>query len=173
VAATIQANTLLTLVRPGQAERVEAALAGLNEQQCASAAMRAAVASLRLAQHDPKAVATALAPLLGGSVTGVRAVWMVTALLLEAIARDAFGDQGAAERALERALDVAGPDRVLIPFLVHRAPGLLERHARHATAHAALISEILACSPGRAGQPHRQANRAACASRSARPRALW
>jgi LuxR family maltose regulon positive regulatory protein len=30
-----------------------------------------------------------------------------------------------------------------LPFLAHPAPGLLERHARHRTAHAALIGEIL------------------------------
>jgi hypothetical protein len=27
-------------------------------------------------------------------------------------------------------------------FLLHLAPGLLEHHARHGTAHAALIAEI-------------------------------
>jgi LuxR family maltose regulon positive regulatory protein len=31
-----------------------------------------------------------------------------------------------------------------VPFLFHRAPELLERHARHCPAHAALISRILA-----------------------------
>src|SRR6185437_8627999 len=62
------------------------------------------------------------------------------ALLLEAIARDTLGDQPAAGRALERALDLAEPDRALISFLVYPAPGLLERHARQRTAHAALIA---------------------------------
>jgi LuxR family maltose regulon positive regulatory protein len=61
---------------------------------------------------------------------------------LEAIARDALGDPGAAERALERALDLAEPDGVLLPFLLDPAPGLLERHARHGTAHASLLAEI-------------------------------
>jgi LuxR family maltose regulon positive regulatory protein len=68
---------------------------------------------------------------------------MVGADLLEAIARDEVGDEPGAGRALERALDVAEPDRVLMPFLVHPAPRLLERHHRQATAHAALISHIL------------------------------
>jgi LuxR family transcriptional regulator, maltose regulon positive regulatory protein len=77
---------------------------------------------------------------------------MVAAVLLEAIARDALGDQAAAGRALERALDLAAPDRWLIPFLVHPAPGLLERHARQRTAHAALIAEILGLlTPGPGG----------------------
>ena len=108
-------------------------LAGLDARERDSAEMRAALASLRLAQHDPQAATAALAPVIDGSVRpGLQPVWVVAALLLEAIARDALGDPAAAGRALERALDLAEPDRVLIPFLVHPAPGLLERQARHA-----------------------------------------
>jgi LuxR family transcriptional regulator, maltose regulon positive regulatory protein len=33
-------------------------------------------------------------------------------------------------------------------FLLHPAPGLLEHHARHGTAHAALIAEIQALLAG-------------------------
>ena len=32
---------------------------------------------------------------------------------------------------------------MLFPFLIYRAPGLLERHARDCARHAALVSEIL------------------------------
>ena len=45
----------------------------------------------------------------------------------------------AAGRAMERALDFAEPDGVLLWFMLHPVPGLLERHTRHRTAHAALI----------------------------------
>jgi LuxR family maltose regulon positive regulatory protein len=69
--------------------------------------------------------------------------------LLEAIARDALGDRGAAERALERALDIAEPDGTLLPFLLHPAPELIERHTGHRTAHASLIAEILSLLAGR------------------------
>ena len=68
---------------------------------------------------------------------------MVQAFLLEAIARDALGDPGAAGCALERALDLAEPDGAVFAFLLNPAPELLERHTRHRTAHAALISDIL------------------------------
>ena len=68
--------------------------------------------------------------------------------MLEATARDALGDPAAAGRAVERALDLAGPDRALSAFLLYPAPGLLERHARHSTRHAALIAEILDLLPG-------------------------
>jgi LuxR family maltose regulon positive regulatory protein len=65
------------------------------------------------------------------------------ALVLEAAARDALGDPGAAESALERALDIAEPDGAVLPFLVHPVRELLERHPRHRSAHSSLISEIL------------------------------
>ena len=76
-------------------------------------------------------------------------VWPVQALLLEAIARDALGDTDRAERALERSLDLAEPEGLLIPFLLYPAAGLLERHRRRRTSHAALISEILDLLAGR------------------------
>ena len=76
-------------------------------------------------------------------------VWPVQALLLEAIARDALGDTDLAERALERSLDLAEPEGLLIPFLLYPAAGLLERHRRRRTSHAALISEILDLLAGR------------------------
>ena len=50
---------------------------------------------------------------------------------------------------MERALDLAEPDGVLLWFLLHPAPGLLERHARRGTAHAALIADILSLLAGR------------------------
>jgi LuxR family maltose regulon positive regulatory protein len=68
--------------------------------------------------------------------------WLIESLLLEAITRDAFGHGAAAEQSLEHALDLARPDRVLLPFLVHPVPALLERHAGRLTAHADLIAEI-------------------------------
>jgi LuxR family maltose regulon positive regulatory protein len=73
---------------------------------------------------------------------------MVTALLLDAVARDALRDTQTAGRALESALDAAEPHRMLIPFLIHPAPGLLERHARQRTAHAALLADVLSLLSG-------------------------
>jgi LuxR family maltose regulon positive regulatory protein len=143
LARPIRARILQTLLRLGQTERVETALAGLDEQERASAEMRITLALVRLIQHDPQAATTALAPVLDGSFPRVHPGGLVEAVLLEAIARDALGDQAAAGRALERALDLAQSDRILLRFLIHPAPELLERHARQRTAHAALIADIL------------------------------
>jgi LuxR family maltose regulon positive regulatory protein len=75
---------------------------------------------LRLAQHDPRAAMTALAPVLNGSAPLVWPAWLAQAFLLEAIAQDALGDEGAAYRALELALDWAEPDGVLLWFVCTR-----------------------------------------------------
>ena len=142
-AAWMRAQTLQTLVRLGQAGRVEAALAEMDARERDLAVMRAVTAALRLAGGDPQAATVALAPAISGSSPAGHPMWLVEALLLEAIARDALGDPDTAGRALERALDLAEPDSLLHPFLLHPAPGLLERQARRRTAHAALIAEIL------------------------------
>jgi LuxR family maltose regulon positive regulatory protein len=147
---------LQTLLRLGETERVEDALAGLSEHERQSAAMRTALASLRLAQHDPRAAVAVLAPILDGSVRAFQTVWILTARLLDAIARDTLGDQAAAQRAIERALDLAEPGRLLIQFLLYPAPQLLERHARLRTAHAPLITEILSLI-AETGRPSAQA----------------
>jgi LuxR family transcriptional regulator, maltose regulon positive regulatory protein len=134
---------LHALVRLGETERAERALADLGEEDRDRGDMRTATAALRLAQGDPRTAAAALAPVLDGSApVTFEPLYQIRSFLLKAIAWDALGDPGAAEQALERALDLAEPDGMLVPFLLHPAPGLLERHARHRTAHASLIAEI-------------------------------
>jgi LuxR family maltose regulon positive regulatory protein len=138
-----RAMLLHTLVRLGEVERAEQTLAGLGEHDRDHGETRIAAAVLRLAQDDPRAAMAALAPVLDGSAPVVWPAWLAQAFLLEAIARDALGDEDAADRALERALDLAEPDGALLWFFLHPVPGLLQRHARHRTAHPALIADIL------------------------------
>jgi LuxR family maltose regulon positive regulatory protein len=140
---SMRSRMLQTLVRLGQTGRAEQALAELSQDERAGAEMRIAVAALRLASDEPQAAADALAPVLDGLPAGVYRVQMVTALLLEARARDALGDQAAAGRVLERALDITESNGILLPFLLDPIPSLLERHRRSGTAHPALISQIL------------------------------
>jgi LuxR family transcriptional regulator, maltose regulon positive regulatory protein len=131
-----------TLVRLGETERAEQALAGLADLDRDSGQIRVGLVTLRLAQDKPHEAIAALAPVLDGSAPLPWPAWLAQAFLLEAIARAALGDPGAAGRALEHALDLAEPDGVLTMFLLHPVPGLLERHARHRTSHAALVAEI-------------------------------
>jgi LuxR family transcriptional regulator, maltose regulon positive regulatory protein len=151
-----------TLVRLGETQRAEQALAALADQDRDSGVMRISLATLRLAQDNTDEALAALAPVLDGSapipfLDGSAPVpWparLAQPFLLEAITRDALGDSRAAASALERALDLAEPDGALLWFVLHPAPGLLERHARHDTAHAALIADILSLLAGNRSAP--------------------
>jgi LuxR family maltose regulon positive regulatory protein len=148
-----RARLIQALTRLGETERAEQVLAALSEQDRDRGEIRTATAVLRLAQGDPRAVTAALAPVMDGSAPVAAPAFQVQSFLLEAIARDALGDPGAAERALERALDLAEPDGMLLEFLLHPAPGLLERQARRRTGHAALIAEIRGLLAGRTPAP--------------------
>jgi LuxR family transcriptional regulator, maltose regulon positive regulatory protein len=68
--------------------------------------------------------------------------WIVQSLLLEAIIRDEVGDVFAAEEALERALELAEHDRVVLPFTVDPVPALLARYAEYHSTHTELIADI-------------------------------
>jgi len=146
LAGAMRAHMLESLVLLGETPQVERSVAELGPHEREGGEMRNVIALVRLARHDPQGATAALAPVLDGSVRS-HPVWVVAAALLEAIARDALGDPGAAGRAVERALDLAEPDLVLFPFLIHPAQGLLERHARDCAKHAALAAEILSLFP--------------------------
>jgi LuxR family transcriptional regulator, maltose regulon positive regulatory protein len=137
------------LARLGQTAQADAALTETPEEERGRPGIRTAVAALRLSQHNPRAATAALAPVLHSPAPGTHQVWLITAFLLEARARDALGEREAAGRALERALDLAQPDGLLFPFLLHPAPELLQRHARQRTAHPALIRKIISVHGGR------------------------
>jgi LuxR family maltose regulon positive regulatory protein len=153
LARPLRAWLVHALVRLGETKDAEQILADLGERDRDRGEMRIAAAALRLAQDDPHAATVALAPVLDGSAGVGWRSWLAEAFLLEAIARDALSDQIAAGLALERALDLAEPDSALMWFLMHPAPGLLERHARQRTAHAALIAQILGLLGGNAPAP--------------------
>ena len=150
-----QTRSLLlhALVRLGDTDGAEQALAGMEEQDRESGEMRIAAAALRLALDDAPAATAALAPVLDGSASLDWPNWLAEAFLLEAMSRDALGDRPAAGRALERAFDLAEPDGVLSLFLLHPAPSLLERNARHLSAHATMLAEIRSRLVGEAPAP--------------------
>ena len=143
LARPLRAWLLHTLVRLGDTERAEQALASLRQRDRERGEIRITTAVLRLAQDNPCAAIAALAPALDESAPVAWRSWLVEAFLLEAIARDALGDQATAGHALERALDLAEPDGTVLWFLLHPAPDLLQRQARQRTAHAALLARVL------------------------------
>jgi LuxR family maltose regulon positive regulatory protein len=149
LAIRAQARTLEVLVHTGETQLVQRALDDMAEDVRAKGEMRVVLTEVRLAQDDPEGAAAALAPIFAGASPLDFSGWQIQALLLTASVQDAFGDTGASSRALERALDLAEPEGMLLPFLLHPTPDLLERHSRLRNTHASLISEILNLLAGR------------------------
>ncbi|MBV9681792.1 MAG: response regulator transcription factor [Solirubrobacterales bacterium] len=63
--------------------------------------------------------------------------------MLDALAREQGGDRLGAEASLERALDAAEPEGIVLPFVLVPVRGLLEGLPRHRTAHPTLRQAIL------------------------------
>ena len=144
LALRVRSLQLQTLIRMGQPERVERALAAMEQSDRDSAEIGAATATLHLAQNQPEAAMSLLAPLLAcPEALTITRPWVLQLRLLEANALDALGDVDAAERSLEQALELGEPDHVRYPFVVDTAPHLLQRHSLDVTAHPALLSEVL------------------------------
>ena len=147
----VRARALQVRVRMGDTESAQLALAGLSPEQRDRAGMRIALAALELEKDDPEEAVEALAPVIDGSAPTLYERWArVEALLLDATARDRLGDRRAAEESLEAALELAEPEGLMLPFMLWPSRELLERHPKHRTAHATLISTILDTLAGRA-----------------------
>src|SRR5579862_4158082 len=131
---------LARLGRPGEAR---ARLAALDDERTGSAEVRNARAVICLAEGDPAGALDALHDVLDGTAPVLGYVTVVEAHLLAGLAHRELGDQRAANQAAERALALAESDRLVLPFAMTGAAGLLEALPRHQTAHAALLTDIL------------------------------
>jgi LuxR family transcriptional regulator, maltose regulon positive regulatory protein len=122
-----------TLIRLGETAAAREALDAATERD----ELRTAAAAVHLAEGSPQQAVDALASVVTGSAPIV-----IQALLLDAVARDELGDARAAEAAVERALELAESDGIILPFVIAPSRELLERHSRHRTAHATLLADI-------------------------------
>jgi LuxR family maltose regulon positive regulatory protein len=148
----VRAWILHTQVVKGDTAAVKAALAGLDDEERDGAGMRIAAAAVALTEGRAQDVVDTLAPMTAdtrepGVDASARVINLrratVHALLLEAVARDRLGDPGAAEAAIERTLELAERDGMILQFTLVPVRELLERHPRHRTAHGTLLSTIL------------------------------
>jgi LuxR family transcriptional regulator, maltose regulon positive regulatory protein len=156
-----QGVMLQTQVRMGKVAEANAALAELDEDDRDRALIRIAAAEIHLAQDDPEAALEVLAPVIEGSRRAAHSTTsLIDALLFVALARARLGDARATEEAIERALDAAEREGIIVPFAVAPVGELLERHPRHRTAHGALLSEILDVLSGASPKPSGGARRA-------------
>ncbi len=143
LASQVTGWMLATQARLGQAGQARAALVALTDEQANAGEIRNARAVICLADGDPAGALGALADVLDGTAPVIGYVTVVEAQLLAALAHRALGDQRAANQATERALGLAEPDRLVLPFAMTGAGELLEALPRHETAHAALVADIL------------------------------
>jgi hypothetical protein len=99
------------------------ALHRVDELEGADPTMLGVLAGPLLAQGEPRAARKAMTPLLDSPISeaGHRS-WKVYVLLLEAIAHKSLGDVDASVYALERALDVAEPDHVVLSLMPPSEP---------------------------------------------------
>jgi len=134
---------LQTRARLGDTAAARSAHAEMSDEDRRWGESHAALAVIELAEGNPEAAAEAVAPVLEGSAPVTGASSLVDALLLDAIAQNQLGDAQAVAADIERALEVAEPDGLVLPFAMTGVRDLLERHPRHNTAHAALLTDIL------------------------------
>jgi LuxR family transcriptional regulator, maltose regulon positive regulatory protein len=132
-----------TQARIGRASEARAALAALDDERARSGESRNARAVICLADGDPAAALRAVREVLDGTAPVIGYVTIVEAHLLAGLAHRELGEQRAASRAAERALALAEPDRLVLPFAMTGARELLEALPSHHTAHPALRADIL------------------------------
>jgi LuxR family maltose regulon positive regulatory protein len=101
--------------------------------------IRNARAVIHLHEGNPAAARRELA----GRAPAGHAITLVEAHLIDALACQAQGDKHAVREAVEQALGLAEPDRLILPFAMTGAWELLESLPPDETSHAALITDIL------------------------------
>jgi LuxR family maltose regulon positive regulatory protein len=143
LASQVTGWMLATQARLGMLEQAHAALAALDDERANSGEIRNARAAICLTEGDPAGALVALADVLDGTAPVIGYITVVEAQLLAGLAHRQLGDQRAANQAAERALALAEPDRLVLPFMMTGARELLEALPRHETAHAALLTDIL------------------------------
>jgi LuxR family maltose regulon positive regulatory protein len=147
LASLVTAWLAATLARLGMPGEARAALAGLPAGQGASGEVWNARALICLTQGNPADALGALrnvldrtTPVIADFITGSV---LAEAHLLAGLAHRQLGDQRAANQATERALALAEPDRLVLPFAVTGSRELLDALPRRETAHAALLADVL------------------------------
>ncbi len=146
------AATIATQARLGELDQARTALTTLDHGLRSTGEIHTAAAVLYLAENDPAGARRELQPVLNGAEPTAPYPTLVEAHLIDALACQDVGDARAARAALERALGLAEPDRLILPFAMTGARRLLTALPPQATSHAALVADILDTVDGHAGQ---------------------
>jgi LuxR family maltose regulon positive regulatory protein len=143
LASQVTGWMLASQARAGRLGEARASVAALDDERASSGEVGNARAVICLAEGDPAAALGALRDVLDGTAPVIGNVTLVETHLLAGLAHGELGDQRAANQEAERALGLAEPDRLVLPFVMTSSVELLEALPRHETAHAALLTDIL------------------------------
>jgi LuxR family maltose regulon positive regulatory protein len=153
--------TIATQARLGNIKQARATLAAVDVEQATAGEIRNAAAVIRLADQDPEGARRELAAVLDDSAPNPCPT-LIEAHLLDALACRDLGDERAARAGLERALHLAEPDRLILPFAMTGGWQLLTARSPQGTSHAALVVAILDAVRGDGDSPgHAAASRPA------------
>jgi LuxR family transcriptional regulator, maltose regulon positive regulatory protein len=139
----VTAWTIAAQARLGMTGQARADLAALDDRQAHAGEIRNAAAVVLLAERDPAAARRELRVVLDGDVPALSYLTQVEAHLLDAFACRDLGAERASQEAAEQALNLAEPDRLILPFAMTGAWRILETMPPHSTSHAALVTDIL------------------------------
>jgi LuxR family maltose regulon positive regulatory protein len=156
LASRVTGWMVATEARLGMSAEACARLAALDDERAGSGEIRNARSVICLAEGDPAGALSAVRDVLDGTAPVIGDVTVVEAHLLAGLAHRALGDHRAANQAAERAVALAEPDRLILPFAMTGSRELLEALPRHETAHAALLTgilDVLRSSPPAATEP--------------------
>jgi LuxR family transcriptional regulator, maltose regulon positive regulatory protein len=143
-----------THVRMGRLDAARAVLADITDAERGTSEIRIAAAVIHLADAKPAQALDLLGAVIEGSAPTMHPSSATTeAQVLDAVAHEQLHDARGAEASLERALELAEPQGIVLPFILASVQHILERLPRHRTAHAALRQSIHDVLAGSAPRP--------------------
>ena len=145
----LRSRMLQAQIARGDTIAARAALAAMSVEERDRGEMRIAAAILHLADGEPGLAVDELGPVIERTVGCLHPRWpVIEASLWNAVAHDQVGDRRATDDSLERALELAEPEGIILPFVLAPVLELLEALPGHRTTHAALVRTILAVLAG-------------------------
>ncbi|MEB8336983.1 LuxR C-terminal-related transcriptional regulator [Streptomyces endophyticus] len=132
-----------TRARLGSPVEARAILDALGAPLSDSGEIRNARAVLQLTEGDPAAALAAVSTVIDGTVPSLHVATVVEAQVLAALAYREVDEPRRAQQAVEQALALAEPQRLVLPFVMAGSGHLLEGVPRSRSAHAALLTDVL------------------------------
>jgi LuxR family maltose regulon positive regulatory protein len=140
----VRGRRLRTQVLMGETAAARAALAAIGQPERDRAELRIATAAIELVEGCPERTVQVLVPVIEDLPAAVHPPpAAIEALLFSAAAHAQLGDRRAADASIERALELAEPETIVLPFALAPIRDLLERRCRERNGHSALLAMIL------------------------------